>query len=80
MRKSIYTTSTMIFDGDEFLSLGDARKAIQVIDDGQLYKVYKSDSKRHIIICMDDDCPFHIGFMYTEVATISVGTRLVFAV
>jgi MuDR family transposase len=45
-----------------FASTAEAREAINryVLDDGESYRVYKSDSKRYILICKDKSCSFEI--------------------
>jgi hypothetical protein len=47
---------------DTFASIVEAREAINrhVLDDGESYRVYKSDSKRHILVCKDKSCSFEI--------------------
>jgi MuDR family transposase len=47
---------------DTFASIVKAREAINryVLDDSKSYQVYKSDSKRHILVCKDKSCSFEI--------------------
>jgi hypothetical protein len=50
--------------GQTFATIQEAREAINrhVLDDGESYKVYKSDSTRHILQCKskDENCSFSI--------------------
>lgn len=52
----------MLTVSDQFPAMEDARRAINrhVLDEGESYKVYRSDSRRHIIICKDPVCKFRI--------------------
>jgi hypothetical protein len=52
----------MVQKGDTFSSMEDARDAVQrhVLDDGESYKTTKSDKKRYIIVCKDNECGFRI--------------------
>jgi hypothetical protein len=56
--------ATMLEVGQAFATIKEAKEAINrhVIDDGESYKVYKSDSKRHILQCKskDENCSFSI--------------------
>jgi hypothetical protein len=47
---------------DTFAYIREACEAINrhVLDDGESYRVYKSDSKRHILVCKDKSCSFEI--------------------
>lgn len=48
--------------GDSFQTITKARDAINryQLDNGLSYKVYKSDSKRYIIVCRNTACNFKI--------------------
>ena len=52
----------MLSINDLFLTIKEARDTINrhVLDKEKSYKVYKSDSRRHIIICKDLVCKFII--------------------
>ena len=52
----------MVLINDLFPMIEQARDAINrhVLDEGESYKVYKSDSRRHIIICKETACKFRI--------------------
>jgi hypothetical protein len=52
----------MLAVNDLFSSIEDARDAINrhVLDEGESYRVYKSDGRRHIIIYKDPVCKFRI--------------------
>jgi hypothetical protein len=52
----------MICVGDKFLLIKAAREAISryILNKGELYKVYKSDKTRYILICRDSQCKFRI--------------------
>jgi hypothetical protein len=52
----------MLSINDLFPTIEEARDAINrhVLDEGESYKVYKSDSRRHIIICKETACKFRI--------------------
>ena len=47
---------------DTFSTIQEARNAINchVLNEGESYKVYKSDRQRHIIVCKDATCKFKI--------------------
>jgi MuDR family transposase len=47
---------------DTFLTIQEARNAINchVLDEGESYKVHKSDRQRYIIVCKDSTCKFKI--------------------
>jgi hypothetical protein len=52
-----------------FASIAEASEAINryVLDDGESYQVYKSDSKRHILVCKDKSCFFYnSGMVHQE--------------
>ena len=48
--------------GDQFESMDAAHIAIQrhVLDDGESYKTKKSEKKRFILVCKDNECNFRI--------------------
>ena len=52
----------MLAINDLFSTIKEARDAINrhVLDEGEFYKVYKSDCRRYIIICKDPVCKFRI--------------------
>ena len=52
----------MILINDVFFTIKDAQDVINryVLDEGESYKVYKSDSRRHIIIYKDLTYKFRI--------------------
>jgi hypothetical protein len=52
----------MVSINDLFPTMEQARDAINryVLDEGESYKVYKSDSRCHIIICKEAACKFRI--------------------
>jgi hypothetical protein len=52
----------MIAANDLFSTMEEARKAINrhVLLEGESYKVYKSDRRRHIVVCKDSTCKFRI--------------------
>jgi hypothetical protein len=58
----------MLAVGDAFSNIQEAREAINrsVLNDGESYKVYKSDSKRHILQCKDQTCAFSIRAPFTK--------------
>jgi hypothetical protein len=47
---------------DTFSTIQEARNAVNchVLDEGESYKVYKSDRQRHIIVYKDSTCKFKI--------------------
>jgi hypothetical protein len=47
---------------DTFSSIAKAREAINchVLNNSESYRVYKSDSKRHILVCKDKSYSFEI--------------------
>ena len=52
----------MLAINDLFPTIKDARDAINrhVLDEGESYRVLKSDSRRYIIVCKDLTCKFRI--------------------
>ena len=52
----------MVSVGDKFPLIKAAREAISryVLNKGELYRVYKSDKTRYIVICRDSECKFRI--------------------
>jgi hypothetical protein len=54
----------MLVINDLFSTIKEARDAINrhVLDEGESYKVYKTDCRRHIIICKNPVCKFRISF------------------
>ena len=52
----------MVALNDTFATIAEAREAINrhVLNDGESYKVYKTDTKRHILLCKDKSCSFTI--------------------
>jgi hypothetical protein len=59
---------------DTFASIREAREAINrhVLDDGESYRVYKSDSKRHILVCKDKSCSFEIRVWCTKKTGVTI--------
>ena len=59
---------------DTFASITEAREAINrhVLDDGESYRVYKSDSKRHILVCKDKSCSFEIRVWCTKKTGVTI--------
>lgn len=47
---------------DTFVDIIEARKAINrhVLNDSESYQVYKTDTRRYILLCKDKDCSFTI--------------------
>jgi hypothetical protein len=64
----------MLAIGDKFPDIQEAREAINrsVLDDGESYKVYKSDSKRYILQCKDKSCTFSIQAALSKKTGISI--------
>jgi hypothetical protein len=62
VKLNIIASPIMLSINDLFLTIEEARDAINrhVLDEGESYKVYKSDSCRHIIICKKAACKFRI--------------------
>ena len=56
------TTATIVLINDLFPTIEEARDTINchVLDEGESYKVYKSDSRHYIIICKEAACKFRI--------------------
>jgi hypothetical protein len=52
----------MVALNDTFATIAGAREAINrhVLNDGESYRVYKTDAKRHILLCKDKSCSFTI--------------------
>jgi len=59
---------------DTFASIVEAREAINrhVLDDGESYRVYKSDVKRHILVCKDKSCSFIIRVWCTKKTGVTI--------
>ena len=59
---------------DTFVSIAEAREVINrhVLDDGKSYRVYKSDSKRHILVCKDKSCSFEIRVWCTKKTGVTI--------
>jgi hypothetical protein len=62
--------------GDHFKTMKEAKEAIKaaILDTGQSFYVYKSDSTRHLLRCKDLSCKFNIRITYskkTELATLT---------
>jgi hypothetical protein len=57
-----------------FASIAEACEAINrhVLDDGESYRVYKSDSKRHILVCKDKSCSFEIQVWCTKKTGVTI--------
>src|SRR5580700_6030160 len=64
----------MIALHDTFASIAEAREAVNryVLDDGESYRVYKSDSKRHILVCKDKSCSFQIRAWCTKKTSVTI--------
>ena len=52
----------MVTLNDVFSTMEEAKEAINrhILDEGESYKVYKSDSRRHIVVCKDSVYKFRI--------------------
>jgi hypothetical protein len=61
---------------DTFASIREAREAINryVLNDSESYRVYKSDSKRHILVCKDKSsgCSFEIRAWCTQKTGVTI--------
>ena len=59
---------------DTFASIVDACETIYryVLDDSKPYRVYKSDSKRHILVCKDKSCSFEIRVWCTKKTGVTI--------
>ena len=57
-----------------FASIAEAREAINhhVLNDSKSYQVYKSDSKRHILVCKDKSCSFEIRVQCSKKTGVTV--------
>ena len=62
VKLNIIASPIMLSTNDLFLTIKEARDAINrhVLDEGESYEIYKSDSCRHIIICKKAACKFRI--------------------
>jgi hypothetical protein len=51
-----------------FATIAKAREAINrhVLDNGESYQIYKTDTKRHILLCKDKSCSFTIRAWCTK--------------
>ena len=58
----------MLAVGNKFANIQEAREAINrsILDDGESYKVYKSDSMRHILQCKEEACSFSIRAAFSK--------------
>jgi hypothetical protein len=59
---------------DTFATIAEARNAINrhVLDDGESYQVYKTDSKRYILVCKDKICSFKIRAWCTKKTGVTI--------
>jgi hypothetical protein len=59
---------------DTFASIAEACEAINrhVLDDGESYRVYKSDSKCYILVCKDKSCSFKIRVWCTKKTGVTI--------
>ena len=59
---------------DTFASIAEAREAINrhVLNDSESYQVYKSDSKRYILVCKDKSCSFEIRVQCTKKTSVTI--------
>jgi hypothetical protein len=57
-----------------FASIVEACKAINrhVLDNSKSYQVYKSDTKRHILICKNKSCSFIIRAWCTKKTGVTI--------
>src|SRR6266487_4615219 len=64
----------MLAIGDKFSNIQEAQDAINrsILDDGESYKVYKSDSKRHILQCKEKSCTFSIRAAFSKKNGVSI--------
>jgi hypothetical protein len=64
----------MVALNDTFATIAEAREAInrRVLNDGKSYKVYKTDTKCHILLCKDSSCSFTIRAWYTKKTGITI--------
>jgi uncharacterized protein (DUF2344 family) len=64
----------MLAIGDKFPNIQEAQEAINrsILNDGELYKVYKSDSKRHILQCKERSCTFSIRAAFSKKNSVSI--------
>jgi hypothetical protein len=69
----------MIAVADVFPTMQEAKDSINhhVLDEGESYKVYKSNKTRHIVVCKDSTCDFKIkaSFLKKKGAQITVIKR-----
>jgi hypothetical protein len=71
---TILIVATMLAVGDKFPNIQEAREAINrsVLDHGESYRVYKSDSKRYILQCKDMSCTFSIRAAFSKKIGVSI--------
>jgi hypothetical protein len=64
----------MVTVGDQFSDIKEAREAVNrfVLDSCESYKVYKSDSKRHIVQYKEQSCTFSIRAACTKKNSVSI--------
>jgi len=64
----------MVALNDTFATIAEAREAINrhVLDDGESYRVYKTDTKRHILLCKDKSCSFTIRAWRTKKTGVTI--------
>jgi hypothetical protein len=64
----------MLAVGDTFETIQATWKAINryVLNNGKSYKVYKSDSKYHILRCKDESCTFSIRAVSNKKDRVSI--------
>jgi hypothetical protein len=64
----------MLAIGDKFPNIKEAREAINrsILNDGELYKVYKSDPKHYILQYKERSCTFSIQTAFSKKNSISI--------
>jgi len=71
---ALIAIATMVSLHDTFVSIVEACEAVNrhVLNDGESYRVYKSDSKRHILVCKDKSCSFEIRAWCTKKTGVTI--------
>jgi hypothetical protein len=64
----------MLAIGDRFASIQEVREAINqsILSDSKLYRVYRSDSKYHVVQCKEKSCSFSIQAVFSKKIGITI--------
>jgi hypothetical protein len=63
--------------GDQFETLVEAKEAIKavILNSGQSFTVYKSDSSRYLLRCKNLECKFNVRITYSKKTELAILTQ-----